>query len=363
MSKALLALLLCLGLALSCAIPEPPSGGPEDKDPPDIAATEPADGSTGVPENAAITFTFSEKMARSKIERLMTSYPPFELGKVEWDDNSLRIQPAQPLRRDTTYCIILKPGFRDLHNVNNAEGHTFAFSTGARLDSGTISGSVLFRRKPSSNAVVRCFVLKADSSLNPASTRPDRETSADAEGKYAFRYLPTSGVRFLLWAFHDQNGNDYYEPGREFGETYRDTVILDASATAVHDASIAIIDPTEPGTIEGSVLNETSADTFPVSVVLYEAADSLRRVAYYGICGPSGAFRFSQVKPGGYALSALLDFRPDSLCGSCPCRGDTTKICIEPCAAYPDSIRVPPGAAITLQPLTLTDTQGEPDDD
>jgi hypothetical protein len=362
MKRVTVWLLIFAGLALSCAISVPPSGGPEDKQPPEITGTEPADGATNVPVDAAITFTFSEKMAAGKIERLLAAYPPFEMGKVEWKKNSLRIHPAAPLRADTTYWIMLKPGFRDQHNVENKKEYSFAFATGAHVDSGTIAGTVIFRRKPSASAIVRAFALRADTTLNPASARPDREAATDDMGHYEFRRLPTSGVRFLVWAFQDQNDNDFFEPGQEFAEVYPDTIILSASAPAVLDASIIIIDPTEPGDIKGTIINASGNDTFPVSVAVFTREDSLPKVAGYAICGSKGGFHIAKVKPGAYGLVAFLDLRPDSLPGTYPCPGDTTRLCDEPYAAYPDSIRVKPGDEVVLPPFTLSKPEAVPDE-
>lgn len=362
MTKACVWALLFLGLALSCAVPVPPTGGPEDKDPPRIAVIEPDSGATSVSVTAPITITFSEKMSRSKIERLVSTFPPFEIGDVSWSHNSLTIQPAQPWTMDTTFLLVIKPGFRDSHNVPGNESFSSAFATAAHLDSGLISGSVLFRRKPTGKALVRCFVIRSDTTFEPAATRPDRETGTGNEGTFTFTYLPTAGERFIIWAFQDENGNAYFERGQEFGETYGDTITLTAAAPLMTGAAIAIIDPTEPGDVEGVIVNHTGADTVPIAVALYARTDTVVNVAFYSLCDPSGTFRFKKVAPGGYALRSFIDFKPDSLCGSYPCFDDSLKMCVEPCAEYPDSVLVGPGAKILLDSLVLEPAREVRDD-
>lgn len=362
MTKACVWILLFLGLALSCAVPVPPTGGPEDKQPPEIVGTVPDSGETGVSVTSPITITFSEKMVRSKIERLVGAFPPFEIGEVTWNKNSISIQPAAPLIADTTYLLVIKPGFRDSHNVSKDEGISFPFATGAHLDSGMISGTVLFRRKPTAQAVVRCFLIRADTIFDPAATRPDREAGSDKEGNFQFAYLPTDGKRFVVWAFHDQNRNAYFERGQEFGEAYTDTITLTAAAPLMGGAAITIVDPTEPGEIAGVIVNRSGADSVPVAVALYARADTLEKVALYAVCDPAGTYRFKNVSPGAYMLRSFIDFKRDSLCGPYPCFDDSTRLCVEPCVGYPDSVYMGPGETVTLDSLIL-DPAGELADD
>jgi hypothetical protein len=48
-----------------------------------------------------------------------------------------------------------------------------------------------------------------------------------------------------------------------------------------------------------------------------------------------------------------MDFRPDSVCGTYACRDDSTRTCIEPCAQYPDTLKINPGARVEAGELTI----------
>lgn len=353
MTRAGIWMLIALGFALSCAVPVPPSGGPEDTEAPRIIATIPDSAATGVPVSTPLAVTFSEKMARSKLERLVTTHPPFEVGEVDWDGNTMTIKPLQPFVDDTTYLVTVKPGYRDSHNVPGTAEYSYPFATAAHLDSGSISGSVLFRRKATGSALVRCFVLRADTSFDPATRRPDRETGTDDNGTFRFSYLPTDGSRFIVWAFQDQNSNGYFERDKEFGQGFTDTVSLDAGSPRKSGVAIAIIDPTEPGEIEGVITNQTGADSVPIAVALDAMKDTVVTVAAYIFCDPDGSYHIKKVPPGRYVLRSFIDFKPDSSCGAYPCHDDTTRMCIEPCALYPDSVIVGPGERLTLDTLIL----------
>ena len=345
------AALMLLYLA-ACGISVPPSGGPEDKTAPEVGELTPARDSAGVSPDAELMITFSENMTRMRLEGLVSMSPEVEFEKPRWKGRTLILKPTEPLHEDTTYVVTIKPGFKDNHGVTNHEGFSFAFATSAHIDSGTIAGQVFFRREASNAAVVRCFALPVDTGFVPGAARPDREAAGDETGFYEIQYLPTDGARFLLWAFHDKNGNKAFERDSEAGMMYPDTLELRSNLTSLPGRDIYIIDPTEPATLSGRVINLTGVDTMLVSVGLYVESDTIPPV-YYTVCDSLGDFTFERVTGGAYLLKAFLDFRGDSLCGDYPCPADTTTMCVEPCVTLPDSVRLAPGEEITLEALEL----------
>jgi hypothetical protein len=339
-------------VVISCAIPVPPPGGPEDKTPPEVVETVPADSSAGISPDSDIRIAFSEKMTRARLERQVTFYPNVIVKKAKWDGKTIIIEPEQPLHPDTTYIIKLKSGFQDHHRVSSAKDYQFAFATSARIDSGQISGTVYFRRKPTEKGYVHLFVLPKDSSFALGVTRADRETATDENGRYVFHYLPTRDVKFIVWGFQDQSGNARYDRPKEVGELFPDTLQLTANMPILGDKDIVIVDPNEPGEVAGTINNLSELDTVAVSVALYAANDTTPP-AYYTRCGTEGAYTFAAVKAGVYALKAFVDLALDSLCGDYPCPQDTTLSCSEPCVQYQDSVRVEPGMKIKLDDLEL----------
>ncbi len=338
--------------AVSCAIPEPPPGGPEDKIPPEVVETYPADSSAGISPGSNIRITFSEKMTREKLERQLSFYPNVIIKKTKWDDKTITIEPEKPLHPDTTYVVNLKSGFQDHHRVASTEAYQFAFATSAHIDSGRISGSIYFRRKPTEKGYVHLFVLPKDSSFAPEVTRPDRENPTDANGRYEFLFLPTDNVEFLIWAYQDESKNSRFDRPKEVGELYPDTLRLTPDMPILAGKDLMIVDPSEPGEVSGAVNNLTEFDTVAVSVALYAANDTTPP-AYYSRCDLKGAYAFTSVKGGVYALKAFVDLAVDSLCGDYPCPQDTTLNCAEPCVQYPDSVRVEPGMKLKMDDLVL----------
>jgi uncharacterized protein (DUF2141 family) len=263
----------------------------------------------------------------------------------------------EPLHPDTTYIVRVKAGYADAHNVRGERPFDFAFATSAQIDTGSIAGTVHFRRKPSEKGAVRLFVLPKDSAFAPDAARPDRETLAEKDGAYEFKNLPARGGSFLVWAFHDANGNFVYDRDSEVGQVLRDTLVLEPGRPRLILQDIHIVDPKEPASVTGVVVNATTCDSIRVSVSLHEPGDTIPP-AYFTLADEKGNFSFKNVLRGVYALHAFVDLKRDSLCGTYPCAADSTMACPEFCASYPESVRVSPGDELELESLRLEASPG-----
>jgi hypothetical protein len=354
--KTRIACLITGLLAASCAIQELPPGGPEDTTPPEVVGTVPARGSAGVPAGTTVAIEFSEKMKKTRFERNIELSPAATVSKARWKKNTFIVE-FESLNPDTTYLVKVKSGYADAHNVRSDRTFEFAFATSAQIDTGSISGTVYFRRKPSDKAVVRLFALSTDTTLAPEAARPDRETETSKEGRYEFRYLPARGGSFLLWTFQDANNNSIFDRDGEVGASLGDTLVLTRQRPRSDFQDIYIVDPKEPASITGLVVNATPYDTVPVSLALHEASDSLPP-SYYVLADNKGVYTFKSVLKGVYALHAFIDLERDSLCGTFPCPADSTAACPEFCVSYPESIFVSPGDEIQLKQIRLEAIRG-----
>lgn len=353
--RVLVKVLLAGAAALACAVEAPPPGGAIDDIPPEVTGTVPTSDSAGVDPGTAIIISFSEDMTRTGLERLFNTRPEIEIGTVDWNGRSVVIQPLDSLHPDTTYIATLSAGFRDNHKVPSKEDYWWAFATSAAVDSGTISGTVYFRREPTANGVARCFFLPLDSAFVPRASRPDREARADDTGNYWLRYLPTQFKRFVVWAFEDKNSNGQFDPEGEYGDAFPDTVLLTPEAPFESAVDIAIVDPTEPGSLAGVVVNRSGIDTIAVTVTL--SPDTALAPAYLAVPDTTGAFAFPKVAMGRYVLRAFVDVAPDSVCGEFPCFDDTTRLCLEPCTVAPDTVSITPGDQLQADTLYLDPTE------
>lgn len=351
-NRALIAGSVLLVVALACAVSVPPEGGPEDKAPPKIVETIPHSDSTGVAPNSAIRLRFSEPMHEERVERNVTVNPPIEIRRVHWEGTVLVIEPAQPLVRDTTYVVRVKPDYQDRHNVPGAQTHEFAFATGtAPLDTARIAGKVSLKHGPAPRAIVRGFLLSAKDTLRVERDRADREAVTERDGTFSLRHLPSNGARFVLLAFLDQNNNSFYDLDNDPGVIYADTVTVLPGHPVVEDIELVLLDPKEPGGVKGTVSNQSGSDTARVMIAMYDRADSTR-TSYRAVCDSTGAYEVKSVKPGEYMLRAFVDIKADSLPGSYPC-ATNPKGCPEPWARRPGWLKVEAATTVTEPVLVI----------
>lgn len=344
-------------LAVACAVEVPPSGGPEDKVGPTVASTTPTRDSTGVDTSSAVVITFSEAMTRARVERSVIFEPPITFGRVDWRGQSLVIHPMKPLQGDTTYVVRVLPGYRDHHGVPSRARYEFAFATGAVLDTARIEGVVSFKHRPAAKAVVRCFRLPKGPDFDPLGLRPDREAAAAKDGTYRLRYLAENNARYVVMAFIDANGNETFDRDTEPSAVFPDTLVLTPQRPVLTGIDITVIDPNEPGTIDGVVANETGIDTLRVSVSVFAVNDTTRAV-HYTHCDTTGAFRVEKVKPGDYLVQAFLDLHADSLRDTWNCPDTTGTPCVEPYVWYPDTVAVKPAQTVNLRRIVLRKREG-----
>ena len=201
------ALALCL-LTAGCATPLRPSGGPEDRTPPQLTASVPAAGATRVADRRVV-LTFSERVDEAAFRRALTVTPTPERAP----DVRVRGHEAEvvfdSLRADVTYVLTLGTELRDLHGVALPAPLTLAFATGDRIDRGRLGGLV---REPATGrgaagTAVFAYRLPADTTLrpDPRTATPDYRTQTGTDGTFTLDYL-RPGPYFVV-AVTDRNRN------------------------------------------------------------------------------------------------------------------------------------------------------------
>jgi hypothetical protein len=114
--------------------------------------------------------------------------------------------------------------------------------------------------------------------------------------------------------------------------------------------SLELLDPKEPGSLKGTVANETGIDTSRVMVAMFEKSDSTR-AAYRALSDSTGAYEIKSVKPGEYILRAFVDVKADSMFGVYPCPPKPAG-CPEPSTRRPGELRMKAGAAL-IEPILV----------
>ena len=207
---------LLLLLLTACALQVAPSGGPEDKTPPEVIATFPKQGAAHVPLDAGVIFEFSEKIDRETFPKAVYVSPK-PGGELEFDFKRRRteIRFPGPLLPDRTYVVTLGTDLRDYHGVPLANSFTVAFSTGDSIDQGQIAGRVF---DPKAQGIsIWAYILPngADSTvqIDPRRESGDYITQTGASGEFRISFISPGWYR--VFAVRDQFRNGVYEPGED----------------------------------------------------------------------------------------------------------------------------------------------------
>ena len=210
------------GLLLSaCAKQGFPPGGPEDKIPPKVDQTVPAQGETGVNRDTEVVLWFSEAV-QTRISTDAVFISPFqgENARLKWKGNCLKIVFRRPLAENTTYVVTVGTAVQDTRNNRLAASFSLAFSTGLALDEGEMSGRV-FSESSAAGLDVWAYRCDGITDPDPSALEPDYIVQCSERGD--FRFMNVAPGRYRLFAVRDRAADRTYTPGDdEIGVPYRD---------------------------------------------------------------------------------------------------------------------------------------------
>lgn len=233
----------CL-LLIACATQVAPSGGPEDKLPPRVAAIYPSPLSTNLPEELLVRIQFDEWIAQTLPRNAITISPPLD-GRLRFSisGKNLEITSRALLDSNTTYTLTIGSGLKDLHGNSIAEPFLLSFSTGQKIDSLKVGGKVMLTADmiskkefpsvalyPIGETRLHRQYLKKFRDSSDVDTLPNilREiplyiTQTDSNG--SFQLIGLSPGRYRLLAFFDENGNRKLETESELAGFHGDIEI------------------------------------------------------------------------------------------------------------------------------------------
>lgn len=237
----------CLIVLFSCATQVAPTGGPEDKLPPRIAAIAPAPKSVNQDPKLNVRILFDEWISATIPKSAVMISPPIEKKMIyEVDGQELLITSRSVLDSNTTYTLTIASGIKDLRGNSVAKPFALTFSTGSYIDSLSVLGRVMVspemlksKQYPSIGLFLigeeresKKYLQKyRDSSLTGLDTIPrlSKEpplfiTQADSNGWFSIGGLHAG--RYRVVAFVDANGNRRIEPSVEWAGLYEKDITL-----------------------------------------------------------------------------------------------------------------------------------------
>ena len=199
----------------SCAnTTTPPSGGPKDTIPPLITEIYPALGQVNVPTSKTkLEIEFNEYVVVKDPKSLFLSPPLEKAAKFKLKGKSVIVYFESDLDSNKTYTLDLTNAIGDNNEGNMFPGYTLVFSTGDRIDSMMVTGTVqdCNSLKPIKGATVMLYKDHADSAI--FLKRPDAAIKTDEWGFFCLRNIPDTVYR--MYAIIDDNNNNIYEAENE----------------------------------------------------------------------------------------------------------------------------------------------------
>jgi hypothetical protein len=264
----------------ACARVAPPSGGPEDREPPRLLARSPDSGEVSVALDQPVTLTFSERMDRGTVNDWFRIAPwPGRLDAV-WEATRFVCRPSAGWIPGTTYTVLLGAKAEDRRGNKLAAPIQFAFSTGDSLALGRVLGEVRTRALSTEGAPVFLFPWPAElrPPLSPSTAlRLDpldalRIAETDAKGRFELRYV-AEGASYLVAALYDRNGDRRFDEDEDLWGFAEDP----AGTTALADTlgiPVYLVYSDEPGDLAGTV-TDSACSGYAAPARLRAVADSL----------------------------------------------------------------------------------------
>ena len=201
--------------APSCAnTSQAPSGGKKDTIPPLIIDIKPLPGAVNVPlEGANFVFTFNEYVTIKTPANIFLSPPQARQPKSRLRGKNLIVSFEEPLQPNTTYTLSFTDAIADANEGNMFPGYTYVFSTGTRIDSMMVTGTVVDCNTlaPVKGATVLLHKDHADSAV--LLHRPYAAVKTDDWGFFALPFIQDTLYR--LYAIKDANNDNIYDPETE----------------------------------------------------------------------------------------------------------------------------------------------------
>jgi hypothetical protein len=271
---ALRRLIAALLLALACASPGMPPGGPPDVAAPKIVSITPDSGSVGV-KPKEVLFRFDEVVAEKPVSAttlgdLFLISPRNGVPSASWHRDAISVKPDRGWRANTPYTVIMLPGLADIRgNVRNTGATTF-FSTGPTIPRTHISGQIFdwVAGTPAAGALVESFVQT--DTLHPY------VALVDTSGAFSLEHLPPA--RYTVRAYLDRNKNLGIDPSEPW-----DSVSVNLGDSARIELLLFVHDTAPPRLRE-----IVAVDTVTLRLTFDKPLDPAQTlsIANYSIMGP-----------------------------------------------------------------------------
>jgi hypothetical protein len=216
----------------TCASERAITGGPEDREPPQIIFSTPENESIGVDTKTEIYIKFSEQMKQTTVKSALQLWPRPPGGyEINTSWTWIKVVFDQALDSSETYLLTLDKTAEDLKGNKLASTYILAFSTGDSLNSGRLTGSInggLDIKKNGDLFLYRTY----DVNLDQLRSQPaDYIFQTDNEGNFELPYLAEQS--YTLFYHWDRNRNKKIDGDDFFGRPTKASVFARSDSLRV----------------------------------------------------------------------------------------------------------------------------------
>jgi hypothetical protein len=203
-----------------------------------------------------ISILFSKKMDRSSVRDWLFVTPPVAVAEKRWRGDRYDLVLDSPPDSGKTYTILL--GAEVIDRRRNPLGPwTSSFSTGGRVDDGTVGGVVRSGVLKAAGAYVYAWPW-ADSmpAMDGEIPSPLRMGQCAKDGKFSLPFLPRN-LPLRICALHDSHADRSFDAEDDTWGCVEGPVTLNDTTRVLADLEIYLVLPDEPGTLKGSAVDSS----------------------------------------------------------------------------------------------------------
>lgn len=281
----------------SCANQVPPTGGPDDKIPPKIIYNYPENQTLNFSDNKII-IEFDEYVDKKSVTDAFF-ISPFIKDELEfiWSKRELIIKLPDSLKKDQTFVVSLGTGIRDVRNNQMEKPFNFTFSTGNKIDSCEISGTVFTNRFD--NVQVQLFNIEKNEEIDFSNRKADYLGFVDNEGNFTLTGLKEG--KYKIIAIKDAYKDFKYNMEQDLIGFYYKDFDLNDSNRVIRDVFIQL---TKADTIAPIINSIKVVNSNNIQINFNEALDSSKiNLNNFKI---EDSLKNEEIKITGFSLGGML---------------------------------------------------------
>ncbi|MEI6816513.1 MAG: Ig-like domain-containing domain [Bacteroidota bacterium] len=197
----------------SCANMVAPNGGPKDATPPKFVRAYPDTFSTHF-NSDEIRIDFNEYIQlKDEMNQVVISPPMEKQPDIKFNKKRITLKFKEKFKDSTTYNINFGNSISDNHEGNVRDGFQYVFSTGAYVDSLSLSGRCLFAKDLKAEKGILVMLYRDLYDSIPAKRKPDYFTKTDSAGYYKISNIKEGTYKLI--ALKDFNNNYLFDQSNE----------------------------------------------------------------------------------------------------------------------------------------------------